>query len=82
VISGFCCEVNEIWLLLLDWRLEMGPKRCTETSVTKYYVSCVTYQNSVDLNVVCLADRHLNVKYVEDPNRLSQRKTALAILGK
>ena len=37
VISGFGSDINEILLFVLDWwPLEMGPKRCTETSVTKY----------------------------------------------
>jgi hypothetical protein len=54
----------------------MGPIRCTETSVNKYQSAL----RSEDVCHICLAVRHLNEEYKEDPNRLSLRRDAAVVM--
>ena len=84
VISGFCCEANEIWLWLLYWwPLEVGPKRSTETSETKYQCTLRNIPEERRYRDMCLAVGYLNVNYVEDPKRLKQIiDAAVAMIAK
>jgi hypothetical protein len=52
----------------------MGPKRCTETSVTKYKSELRNIPEERRYKDMCLAVGHLNENYVEGPKRLSKRR--------
>jgi hypothetical protein len=60
--------------------MEMGPERCTETSVTMYQYELRNIPEERIYKLMCLAVGHLNLNYAEVPKRLSQRRDAALLM--